>query len=33
VRSAEAPPQLLGEADIVVDGPLGARDFLKLLAA
>jgi trehalose 6-phosphate phosphatase len=33
VRSAEAPPQLLSEADIVVDGPLGVREFLELLAA
>jgi len=33
VRSAEAPMQLLSEADVVVDGPLGVRDFLELLAA
>jgi trehalose 6-phosphate phosphatase len=33
VRSAEAPAQLLREADIVVDGPLGVRDFLELLVA
>jgi trehalose 6-phosphate phosphatase len=33
VSSAEAPPQLLGQADWIVDGPLGVRDFLELLAA
>jgi trehalose 6-phosphate phosphatase len=32
VRSAEAPPRLLAEADVVVDGPAGVRDFLELLA-
>jgi trehalose 6-phosphate phosphatase len=33
VRSGEAPAQLLGEADMVVDGPPGVRDFLNLLVA
>jgi trehalose 6-phosphate phosphatase len=33
VRSAEAPPQLLAEADLVVEGPPGVRDFLERLAA
>jgi trehalose 6-phosphate phosphatase len=28
VRSAEAPPALLAEADLVVDGPPGVLDFL-----
>jgi|Tabmets5t2r1_1033131.scaffolds.fasta_scaffold00484_2 trehalose 6-phosphate phosphatase len=32
VRSAEAPPQLLAEADLVVDGPPGLRDLLERLA-
>jgi trehalose 6-phosphate phosphatase len=32
VRSDEAPPQLLAEADLVVDGPLGVLDFLQRLA-
>jgi trehalose 6-phosphate phosphatase len=31
VRSAEAPPQLLAGADLVVDGPLGVRDLLEQL--
>jgi trehalose 6-phosphate phosphatase len=31
VRSAEAPPALLAEADLVVDGPLGVLDFLHWL--
>jgi trehalose 6-phosphate phosphatase len=30
VRSAEAPPALLAEADLVVDGPPGVLDFLQL---
>jgi trehalose 6-phosphate phosphatase len=33
VRSAEAPPQLLATADLIVEGPLGVRDFLERLAA
>lgn len=33
VRSIEAPPQLLAEADAIVDGPAGVRDFLQLLLA
>ena len=31
VRSAESPPELLERADGVVDGPLGALAFLRLL--
>jgi trehalose 6-phosphate phosphatase len=31
VRSAEAPPALLDEADLVVEGPAGVRDFLGRL--
>jgi trehalose 6-phosphate phosphatase len=33
VRSAEAPPALLASADLVLDGPEGVLDFLRLLAA
>jgi trehalose 6-phosphate phosphatase len=33
VRSAEAPPQLLAEADLVVEGPPGVLDFLQRLLA
>jgi trehalose 6-phosphate phosphatase len=33
VRSAEAPPELLAQADLVVDGPPGLRDLLERLAA
>jgi trehalose 6-phosphate phosphatase len=33
VRSAEAPPPLLAEADLVVEGPAGVLDFLQRLAA
>jgi trehalose 6-phosphate phosphatase len=33
VRSAEAPEELLAQADLVVDGPPGLRDFLEQLAA
>ena len=33
VRSAEAPPQLLASADLVLDGPEGVLDFLRRLAA
>jgi trehalose 6-phosphate phosphatase len=33
VRSAEAPPELLAAADLVVDGPPGLRELLELLAA
>jgi trehalose 6-phosphate phosphatase len=32
VRSAEAPPQLLAEADLVVEGPPGLRELLRRLA-
>jgi len=31
VRSAEVPPALLAEADLVVEGPAGVRDFLGRL--
>jgi trehalose 6-phosphate phosphatase len=33
VRSAEAPEGLLADADLVVDGPPGLRDFLERLTA
>jgi trehalose 6-phosphate phosphatase len=33
VRSAEAPAQLLAQADLVVEGPHGLRDFLARLTA
>jgi trehalose 6-phosphate phosphatase len=33
VRSAEAPPELLASADLVVDGPAGVRDLLRSLLA
>ena len=33
VRSAEAPPQLLAEADLIIEGPAGVLDFLQQLAA
>jgi trehalose 6-phosphate phosphatase len=33
VRSAEAPPELLDQADLVVDGPPGLRELLERLAA
>jgi trehalose 6-phosphate phosphatase len=33
VRSPEVPPRLLADADLVVDGPSGVRDLLRLLAA
>jgi trehalose 6-phosphate phosphatase len=33
VRSAEAPPALLAEADLTVDGPPGLLDFLGRLSA
>jgi trehalose 6-phosphate phosphatase len=33
VRSAEAPPQLIAGADLVLEGPQGVLDFLRLLAA
>jgi trehalose 6-phosphate phosphatase len=29
VRSAEAPPELLAEADLVVEGPAGLQEFLE----
>jgi trehalose 6-phosphate phosphatase len=32
VRSAEAPPELLAQADLVVEGPPGLRAFLERLA-
>jgi trehalose 6-phosphate phosphatase len=32
VASAEAPEQLLAEADLIVDGPPGLRDLLRRLA-
>ena len=32
VASAEAPERLLAEADLVVDGPPGLRDFLRRMA-
>jgi trehalose 6-phosphate phosphatase len=32
VRSAEAPPELLDQADLVVDGPPGLRELLERLA-
>jgi trehalose 6-phosphate phosphatase len=31
VRSAEAPPALLAQADLIVDGPPGLGDFLRRL--
>jgi trehalose 6-phosphate phosphatase len=31
VRSAETPPALLADADLVVDGPPGLRTFLRQL--
>jgi trehalose 6-phosphate phosphatase len=33
VRSAEAPPDLLAEADLVVDGPPGLRELVRRLVA
>jgi trehalose 6-phosphate phosphatase len=33
VRSVEAPPRLLTEADLIVDGPSGVLDLLQRLAA
>jgi trehalose 6-phosphate phosphatase len=33
VRSAEAPDPLLADADLVVEGPPGLREFLERLAA
>jgi trehalose 6-phosphate phosphatase len=33
VRSAEAPPELLDRADVVIDGPAGVADFLTAWAA
>lgn len=32
VRTAEAPPELLAQADVVVDGPNGLRELLQRLA-
>ncbi|HVD15947.1 MAG TPA: trehalose-phosphatase [Actinomycetota bacterium] len=33
VRTAEAPPALLAEADLIVDGPPGVLDLLRRLSA
>jgi hypothetical protein len=33
VRSAEAPPALLAQADLVVEGPPGLRELLRRLAS
>jgi trehalose 6-phosphate phosphatase len=33
VASAEAPERLLADADLVVDGPPGLREFLERLTA
>jgi trehalose 6-phosphate phosphatase len=33
VRSEEAPPQLLAEADLIIEGPAGVLAFLQQLAA
>jgi trehalose 6-phosphate phosphatase len=33
IRSAEAPPELLADADLVVEGPPGLRDLLERLTA
>ncbi|HEX2744041.1 MAG TPA: hypothetical protein VHN16_06500 [Streptosporangiaceae bacterium] len=33
VRSEEAPPQLLAEADLIIEGSAGVLDFLQQLAA
>ena len=33
IRSAEAPEPLLADADLVVEGPPGLREFLERLAA
>ena len=33
VRSAEAPPELLADADLVVEGPRGLRELLRRLVA
>jgi trehalose 6-phosphate phosphatase len=33
VASDEAPSEITGEADVVVDGPPGVRELLRLLAA
>jgi trehalose 6-phosphate phosphatase len=33
VASPEAPPELLAQADLVVDGPAGVRDLLERLLA
>jgi trehalose 6-phosphate phosphatase len=33
VRSAEAPPELLAQADLVVEGPPGLQEFLERLVA
>jgi trehalose 6-phosphate phosphatase len=32
VRSSEAPPELLAQADVVVEGPSGLRELLQRLA-
>ena len=31
VKTAEAPPEVLAHADLVVDGPLGALELLRTL--
>jgi hypothetical protein len=31
VRSQQAPEQLLAEADLILDGPPGVRNFLEQL--
>jgi hypothetical protein len=33
VRSDEGPPEIADEADLVVDGPEGAREVLEALLA
>ena len=33
VASDEAPSEITGEADLVVDGPTGVRELLRLLVA
>jgi trehalose 6-phosphate phosphatase len=33
VRSAEAPPPLLADADLILEGPPGVLEFLRRLTA
>jgi hypothetical protein len=33
VRSVETPPALLADADLIVEGPRGVREFLQRLLA